>query len=110
MSRRSRAIPNEPAHTCPLIDTLINQLENTVEDPDHLTWFKAQCERIRSANVTLREWGSAIADLYTSLEEDHESQDSKLREAKDTIDDLEREVASLKKENDHLQLQMDATQ
>lgn len=102
--RTDEPVPN----TCPLIDDVINFIDNNVEEEEGITQgdkIMGRCEKtniikvleqIREANSTLRAWGNE----HHRAAYDFESEKDELQKE---VDRLTREVEELRSENKDLE-------
>lgn len=81
-----------PKATCPLIDEVIDKLEDAVKDAKDLM------EQIRKANSELREAAECWQKEIDEVEEERDKFDDKLSDALSEIEDLKAELKSLEKE------------
>lgn len=105
----SRKGDNAPiGHTCPKIDSVISQIHSLYMSSEDMSrseydHFEKLMEEIRTANSTLREWGN---EQYQIAEEFEKNLDYE----KNKVSDLEDEVASLKKEVNQLEIDLENAQ
>ena len=83
---------NEPVgHTCPLIDSVIDFIENNTDEVSELEVKEVVSilEKIRSANDALRTWGNELCKEKDDMESDYEDE---IKYLKRKIDNLEHDL------------------
>ena len=107
-------------HTCPMIDGIIKSINNAIAaladeniDSDQYKEFVEEAigelhgletvlEDIRSANLSLRNWGSDEAKKVDELEKENESLTKQLNNRELEINDLEKSISNLENEIEKL--------
>lgn len=87
--------------TCPIIDDCIRYIERALVDPEEVACLadlvggRGILEDVRSANITLREWGAEQEDLAISQEAELIDMRKELDRANDEIRSLREQIESL---------------
>lgn len=93
-------IPDEPPHTCPMIDSVVDILEEQFRPTDGSI---EMMEKIRQNCSALRSWGESWKEYAEYCEENSNHYETKYEQSEEENSDMTDEIIQLQKKIDELE-------